>query len=216
MSLAARDEVSRPRLVLASGSPRRRELLHLLGLDFVVRSPRVDETPLEGEAARAYVERLARSKATFEVQPHECVVAADTSVVIDGTILGKPEDESEALAMLRRLSGRTHEVLTGVAVAYRPSQGEAALAAEVCHSSVCFRTLQEDDLHWYVATGEGRDKAGAYAVQGIGGLFIDRIEGNYHNIVGLPLTTLSDCFSRLGLQLRTWHLAPAAGPSPLP
>lgn len=196
--------VEQPRLVLASSSPRRRELLEMLELDFELRAPEVDETPLPGEQADRYVERLAREKSQREVRPRECVLAADTSVVLDGTILGKPSDEHEAASMLRRLSGRSHQVLTGVAVTSRAGEGTPRVISKLCCSTVSFRSLSDDDVQWYLATGEGRDKAGAYGVQGIGGLFVDGIEGSYHNVVGLPLTTVDECLAELGFALRTW------------
>lgn len=175
------------RLVLASGSPRRRELLAHLGLHFDVVVPDVDETPLEGEEPVAYVLRIARAKAlAVEVPDGAAVVAADTTVEIDGRILGKPSDEDDAGAMLRDLSGRTHRVHTGLVV-----RRDGDVRDEVVTTHVTFVPLTEATLSWYVATGEPMDKAGAYAIQGAGGVLVERIEGSASNVVGLPLAQLS-------------------------
>lgn len=172
------------RLVLASGSPRRRQLLAEQGLAFEVRPVDLDETPLPGEGGRELVLRLAEQKARAAARPGELVLAADTEVVIDGEVLGKPVDDAEAAAMLRRLAGRWHEVLTGVAVC---DLERALRLAFVEITRVCFAPLSEEEIGWYVATGEPADKAGAYAIQGYGAIFIEQIEGNYSNVVGLPL-----------------------------
>src|SRR5690606_21529847 len=153
-----------PQLLLASTSPRRRELLSRAGLTFGIRAPEVDETVRPGEAPEAYVSRLARAKARAVASgsPHALVLAADTSVVTDTGILGKPRDDAEALAMLTSLMGRSHRVLTAVALA-------GAAASEVLVSTrVWMRPADPEELRWYVQTGEPADKAGAYAIQGIG------------------------------------------------
>lgn len=169
-------------LILASGSPRRRALLEELGLDPTIRVPDIDETPLSGEAPAPYVERLAVAKgAAIEAGINDLVISADTIVTIDGQLLGKPVDDADAAAMLRQLSGRTHQVMTGVAV--RTSGGtESFVEATTVH----FAELTDDDIEWYIGTGEPNDKAGAYAMQGRGGAFVTAIEGSYDNVIGLP------------------------------
>lgn len=168
-------------LVLASASPRRRELLSGLGVAFTVRPADLDERPHPGEGPRALVGRLARAKAdavTDPARPQEVVLAADTIVDVDGDILSKPADRGEAAAMLGRLSGRQHQVHTAVAV------GPAQILVS---TTVRFVPLDRADIDWYVATGEADDKAGAYAVQGIGGAFVAAVHGSWSNVVGLPL-----------------------------
>jgi len=172
-------------LVLASASPRRQELLRNAGIAFTVQPADVDETPLPGESARACAERLARDKALAiaRSRPDDVVLGADTVVVVDDQILGKPADGEDATRMLRLLSGRTHEVITGVCVV-APNREEKT-ASET--TLVMFTGLSEDDIWEYVATGEPMDKAGAYAIQGIASRWIPRIEGDYSNVVGLPI-----------------------------
>ena len=196
------------RLVLASGSPRRRQLLEQLGLTVVVRPAEIDETPLDGEAPPATVERLARDKARHAIDHDEIVLAADTIVVLDGEMLGKPADQSDARSMLTRLSGRSHEVLTGVAVAIT-SDGSVDCISSVSRTVVTFTELSADDIDWYVATGEPDDKAGAYAVQGIGALFVEHLDGNYSNVVGLPLPETRRLLAAQGwTQPSAWTLPP--------
>lgn len=171
-------------VVLASGSPRRRELLDQLGLAFVVVVPHVDETPQPGEQPVALVRRLAVAKAAaVEGDP---VLGADTIVEVDGEILGKPVDADDARRMLRRLSGRSHRVHTGVAV----RSGERT-QVEVTTTIVTFAPLTPPLIEWYLGTGEPFDKAGAYAVQGHGGVFVETIRGSVSNVVGLPLSTVA-------------------------
>ncbi|WP_343574780.1 Maf family protein [Pseudomonas sp.] len=174
-------------LYLASSSPRRRELLTQIGLPFHIVPASVDETPQAGESAVAYVERLAREKALaglhFLAQRADvCVLGADTAVVLDGRILGKPADRAEALGMLRALSGREHEVLTAVAVANRDR-----CEARVVSSCVTFRSVSMEEAERYWDTGEPHDKAGGYAIQGLAAVFVSRVEGSYSAVVGLPL-----------------------------
>ncbi|MBI1947378.1 MAG: septum formation inhibitor Maf [Deltaproteobacteria bacterium] len=169
------------RVLLASRSPRRRELLLAAGLHVEVCPPEVDEAPRDGEPAAAMVLRLAIEKAST-VQSSETVVAADTAVVLDGLALGKPLDLEDAAAMLTRLSGRQHEVLTGFCV----RRGRERLAT-VVKTEVWFRALSPPEIFGYVSTGEPLDKAGAYGIQGLGGALIDRLNGSYTNVVGLPL-----------------------------
>lgn len=189
-------------LVLASGSPRRRELLEGLGLRFAIRATDVDETPRPGEAPDAYVLRLAREKAQAAGRADELVLAADTTVVVDGEILGKPRDDADAKRMLHRLAGHEHEVLTGVAVldVTEPSRGRIATGFE--RSVVRMAPLTTKEVAWYAATGEPRDKSGAYAIQGLGSLFVEAIFGNYTNIVGLPIPTVYRLFAELGYDLK--------------
>jgi septum formation protein len=198
-----------PRLVLASASPRRRELLAGLGLCFAVRPASVDETPRAGESAAALVERLAREKAGAVAGPGEVVVGADTVVALDGALLGKPADDGEAAAMLARLAGREHEVLTGIAV---HDADNRRAAATVERSRVRFAAMSPRDVAWYVASGEPRDKAGAYAVQGRAALFVTAVLGNYSNVVGLPLPALRRLFGELGHDLLAWVPIASADP----
>jgi septum formation protein len=176
--------------ILASSSPRRAELLRAAGFAFDVGPVDVDESRHKWEAPVAYVERVARLKAAAGAARHpgRVVVAADTIVVLnDDDVLGKPQDEAEAGAMLRRLSGRSHDVMTGVAVA-----SAGAVQTRVEQTRVWFRTVSEPEIEWYVSTREPMDKAGGYAIQGLAGRFIPRIDGSYSNVVGLPVAVLSD------------------------
>jgi septum formation protein len=176
-----------PPLILASASPRRADLLAAAGLEFSVRPVEVDERPLDGEAPPDYVLRVARNKArACNATSDDVVLAADTAVVIDGLILGKPTDDADAARMLRLLSGRVHHVLTGVAV----RRGSREVVA-VETTAVTFDRLNEDEIRWYVASGEPRDKAGAYAVQGLASRFVTRIDGSHSNVVGLPVARVS-------------------------
>jgi len=175
-------------LVLASASPRRQELLRNAGISFIVQPADVDETPIPGESARDCAERLAREKALkiWRSRPHDVVLGADTVVVIDGEILGKPADAEDAARMLRKLSGREHQVITGVCVAgIRAGADEAVTGSET--TLVTVTAISEEEIREYVATGEPMDKAGAYAIQGIAARWIPRIEGDYSNVVGLPV-----------------------------
>lgn len=183
------------RLILASASPRRAALLAAAGFTFDVRRPEIDERPLTGEAPTDYVLRLAREKAARidRREPGDVVLAADTEVVVDGLVLGKPADDRDAARMLKRLSGRTHDVLTGLVV-----QAGDAVLTELERTAVRFLPLTDDEVAWYVATGEPRDKAGAYAIQGLGSRFVDRIEGSYSNVVGLPIATVYRLLRTLG------------------
>ena len=178
--------MSRPTIVLASASPRRHELLTQLRVKFTVTHPAIDESPLPGEAPVPYVRRLAVEKAHAVVAPvGSLVIAADTTVDLGGGILGKPESDDEARSMLRRLSGRTHRVHTGLALRL----GDRTLS-ETVSSMVTFSVLTDEMIDWYVGLGEPMGKAGAYAIQGAGGVFVDRVRGSVSNIVGLPLHTL--------------------------
>lgn len=173
--------------VLASASPRRRELLALLGHPFDVEPTDPDEAPLPGESAAELVVRLARAKAGLVAvrRTDAVVIGADTVVVLDGEILGKPRDPRHATGMLRALAGRSHVVSSGVAVTVG-----GRTVSDVAHTTVEFTGITAAEIDAYVATGEPSDKAGAYAIQGAGGRFVERIEGSYHNVVGLPLASL--------------------------
>ena len=181
-------------LILASGSPRRAELLARAGYRFEVVPPDIDERRQAGEAPRDYVARLAAEKAAAVAPryPERVVLAADTTVVVDAAVLGKPRGPDEAAGMLRRLSGRAHDVLTGVAV----RRGGACLGA-VEQTAVHLADLDEALIAWYVATGEPSDKAGGYGVQGIASRFVTRVEGSYSNVVGLPLALVDRLLGRL-------------------
>ena len=186
-----------PRLVLASASPRRARILRELGVGFRVEVSNQDESLRPGEDGAAAVERLARAKglavARAETLP---VLAADTEVLCDGHVLGKPADERDAVAMLRRLSGRAHEVVTGVCVV----QGGVAHSG-VERSVVRFAPMNEEELRWYAATGEPLDKAGGYHVDGKGALFIETVEGSPSNVAGLPVRLLLRLVREAGLDL---------------
>ncbi|MFZ0758729.1 MAG: Maf family protein [Candidatus Sulfotelmatobacter sp.] len=172
-------------LILASASPRRQELLRSAGIPFTAQPADIDETPLDGEAPRDCAERLAREKALaiFQHQANNYVLGADTIVVLDHMVLGKPRDAGDAARMLRRLSGRTHAVITGVCLV-----GPAAFEKTASETTlVTMREISGDEIRGYVATGEPMDKAGAYAIQGIAARWIPRIEGDYANVVGLPV-----------------------------
>lgn len=184
-------------LVLASASPRRRDLLVQLGFELTLMPAELDETHAPGELAHVYVERLAREKAQAVATRvrGRAVLAADTSVVIDEEILGKPGADAElGRRMLTRLSGRPHEVMTGVAVV-----GAHGVRSTVVRSKVFFRPLSEAEIHWYVETGEGHDKAGGYALQGRASAFITRIEGSPSGVIGLPLPETLELLAQAGV-----------------
>jgi septum formation protein len=185
-------------LILASASPRRQELLRAAGIAITVQPTNVPEVPLEGEAPKAFAERLAREKAwaIFKQSPTDFVLGADTIVVVDGQILGKPLKPADAERMLRLLSGRTHEVTTGVCV-MGPKSGSSSPGNSKSETTlgdtrsettvVTMNELNDEEIRAYIATGEPMDKAGAYAIQGIASRWIPRIEGDYSNVVGLPI-----------------------------
>jgi septum formation protein len=183
-------------LVLASASPRRQELLRNAGIPFVVQPTDIPEVPQEGEAPRTFAERLAREKAlaVFRQRPNDFVLGADTIVVVDGEILGKPRDCADAARMLRLLSGRTHQVTTGVCLVgpqLRSGNQKLETGFEDVRSEttlVTVNALSDDDIRSYISTGEPMDKAGAYAIQGRASRWVSRIEGDYFNVVGLPVS----------------------------
>ena len=180
-------------VILASQSPRRRELLGLLGIPFTVRVADIDETMNPGAAAYSEVARVSRMKAmAVPHEPDDLVIAADTIVVCDGRILGKPRDPEEAKDMLRLLSGRDHQVMTGLTVL----RGEqASVVTEV--TDIHFRQLSEREIGAYVASGDPMDKAGAYGIQSGAALFCDRICGDYYNVVGLPVCRLTEIMKKM-------------------
>jgi septum formation protein len=183
-------------LVLASGSPRRAEILRAVGWPFEASAPDVDESRREGERAEDYVRRLAREKAEAGASARlfGLVLGADTVVVVERELLGKPRDEADARRMLRALSGRWHEVLTGVALV-RAESGRVLVGVE--RTRVRFAEMSDEEIDWHVATGEPLDKAGAYAVQGRAALFIEAIEGDYWNVVGLPVRLVYELVRKL-------------------
>ena len=187
------------RVVLASASPRRRQLLNLIGITHEVRPSNIDETMRPREAPRRHAERLAREKATAVASrdPDLVTIGADTVVVINRKVLGKPRDEAEAIHMLSQLNGRLHTVITAVAVA----RGRK-LRSSIEEVSVKFRRLREDEIQAYVATGEPMDKAGAYGIQGYGATIVERIEGDYFAVMGLPLVRLTTLMRDLGIRYR--------------
>lgn len=186
------------RLILASSSPRRQELLARLGLPMTCVVPVIDETPAPNEPPVAHVQRvaLAKARAVATTHPDEPILAADTSVVLGDEVLGKPADLGDAAHMLTRLRGRAHTVLTATAVAWA---GRQAMHLDAVR--VVFSPFTDDVLQWYLATGEHRDKAGAYALQGRGALLVERVEGNVQAVVGLPLARLPALFTAVGLRL---------------
>jgi len=192
---------SLPTLVLASSSPRRRDLLSAAGIAYEARAADLDETRAPGEAPRALVARLAREKAqvvarTLPGSPARLVLGADTIVVVDGDVLGKPADAEDAVKLLRRIVGREHEVLTGVALA---AAGGAIAGEALVASRVSMRPAGDDEIRRYVATGEPLDKAGAYAAQGEGRRFIRAIAGSESNVIGLPMDETLALLARNGI-----------------
>ena len=186
-------------LYLASGSPRRRELLTQIGVPFTVVSAAIDETPLTDESPVSYVERLARGKATagfavVESPSNGCVLGADTAVIVDGRILGKPVDQADALAMLMALAGREHEVLTAVALT------DVQRCETLCVSSlVRFREIDVEEATTYWHSCEPQDKAGGYAIQGLGSVFVVGLNGSYSAVVGLPVCETAQLLGRFGI-----------------
>ncbi len=184
-------------LILASSSPRRQELLREIGIPFQVHAAHINEDQIAGEDAREYALRLAREKAQTVAAryPQSYVLGADTIVVVDDEVLGKPKDHADAARMLRKLSGRGHEVTTAVSLVAPGARTET----RACTTKVYFRKLTEDEIQQYVASGEPMDKAGAYAIQGGASRWADRIEGEWSNVVGLPLSLVTDLLRTNGL-----------------
>jgi septum formation protein len=188
--------ISELRVILASSSPRRRQLLDLVGIAHEVKPSDIDETLIVGELPEQYAERLAREKvaAIAEASPDALVIGADTIVVIDDMVLGKPQDVGEAESMLRRLSGRSHTVMTAVAATF---DGRLASGVEIV--DVTFLPLADEEISRYVATGEPMDKAGAYGIQGYGATIVRRIDGDYFAVMGLSLVRLVALFREIGV-----------------
>jgi septum formation protein len=188
-----------PRVILASQSPRRRELLQLVGIPHTVQPADVDETYGPGEEPGAHALRLAREKAAVVAagEPDALVIGSDTIVVVDGDVLGKPRDEAHAAQMLTRLSGRSHVVMTAVAV--RWGRGERSSLEVV---GVTFHPLTVQDIQAYIATGEPMDKAGAYGIQGYGATIVERVDGDYFAVMGLPLQRMVRLMAELGVRYR--------------
>ena len=197
-------------LFLASGSPRRRELLTQIGVAFSVIGADIDETPLSDESPAAYVERLARGKAEagrarLSADAPACVLGADTAVVLDGKIIGKPVDEADAQAMLLSLAGQEHEVLTAIALL----DGERC-ESRVVRSLVRFRPISVAEANAYWASGEPRDKAGGYGIQGLGAVFVSGLNGSYSSVVGLPLCETAELLGHFGIPCWQTPSAPSA------
>lgn len=188
------------RIILASESPRRRELLALMGLDFTVVTSNVEETAPEGASAEKTVRALAlqKAQAVAALHPDDCVIGADTVVELGGDILGKPHTPENAKRYLLRMQGRRHIVYTGVAVI---TGGKADVRC--CRTDVTFCPMSETEIDWYVSTGEPLDKAGAYGVQGPGGVFVERVEGNYFNVMGMPLPLLYQMLKDAGVLIES-------------
>ena len=199
--VAKKPRSSRPAVILASSSPRRRELLSGLGLSFRIMTPDISEDPQPGESAEAFVKRAAEEKAQAAVEQiskgplakrKTIIIAADTIVVLGDEVLGKPIDEEEARGMLADLSGNTHQVLSGLCVLARNEQGEVNMHSTIVSTSVTFRTLSSSEINRYIQSGEPMDKAGAYGIQGGANYMVQSIQGSYTNVVGLPLSELVD------------------------
>lgn len=197
MSSAPNDRERHVPVVLASQSPRRRQLLSLIGIAHDVRPANIDESYFAGEEPRAHALRLARGKAEAIAAPDAVTIGSDTIVILDGELLGKPADADEAATTLRRLSGRTHTVITAVAVHWRDR-----LVADAEEVTVTFRSLSDAEIADYIATGEPMDKAGAYGIQGYGATIVDRVDGDYFAVMGLPLNRLTRLLESLGLEYR--------------
>jgi septum formation protein len=189
------DPAALVRVVLASQSPRRRQLLELIGIEHEVRPANIDETYFDGEEPRAHAVRLARGKAEAIAATNAVTIGSDTIVVVDGDVLGKPADAADAARMLRRLSGRSHVVITAVALHWRDR-----LVSDAEEVAVTFRALSDQDIREYIATGEPMDKAGAYGIQGYGATIVERVDGDYFAVMGLPLNRLARLLESLDLE----------------
>ncbi|QSP96592.1 septum formation inhibitor Maf [Marinobacter salinisoli] len=192
-------------IILASASPRRSELLQQIGVSFTVQPADVDETPLKDERPEHYVERLAREKAlaVAAIHPDAMVLGSDTSVVLDGCVLGKPRDRADARRMLSELSGRSHQVMTAVALAH-----QSECRSLVVTTDVEFRVLSDGEMDAYTATAEPMDKAGGYGIQGHGGIFVRELRGSYSAVVGLPLQETASLLEQAGYPVWThWPIS---------
>jgi septum formation protein len=183
--------------ILASASPRREQMLREIGLRFDIVPGNVNEDFRPGEVPAEYVERVSKEKchAVSRAMPHRWVLGADTIVVVDSEVLGKPRSRDEAREMLMKLSGRAHRVITGFAI---EKKDDGVMVSGTVESTVVFKTIEEDELEWYTGTPEPYDKAGGYAVQGMGGYFVREIHGSYSNVVGLPLTEVVTVLKNVG------------------
>ena len=192
-------EKKEPSIILASASPRRADLLTAIGVIFELVPSHVSERPHPQEAPADYIMRLARAKVVEVARKRDSglVIGADTIVVLDGRLLGKPEDSADAQRMLRLLSGKWHAVMTGVSLYDATTKREVA---DYDKTLVRFAQLSDSEINWYVGTGEPFDKAGAYGIQGMGALFVEEIAGNYHNVVGLPIPLVYRLAKRLGYE----------------
>jgi septum formation protein len=189
-------------IILASASPRRADLLTAAGFRFTISAADVDERTLDGESAVTYAERVAREKAAVVAAqaPGRAVLAADTVVVVDGEIFGKPAGEDDARRMLRALAGRRHDVLTAVCLVRPAASGvPAQLSVRIASTTVEFAPMSDDEIDWYVASGEPTGKAGAYAIQGLASRFVTRIDGSYSNVVGLPVALVVEMCREAGI-----------------
>lgn len=188
---------TKPTIILASASPRRAELLKQIGVDFELAPSQIAELPHPDEAPPDYITRIARAKVIAVACKRDAglIIGADTVVVLDGRVMGKPENAEEAEQMLRQLSGKWHAVITGVALYDAATRHEVA---DYEKTLVKFARLSEHEIDWYVSTGEPMDKAGAYGIQGFGALFVQEIAGNYYNVVGLPIPLVYRLAHRLG------------------
>ena len=194
------------RIILASESPRRRELLKLMGLEYEIITSNVEEAPPKHAAVADYVMALGlqKAQAVAAMHPNDCVIGADTVVYLDGDILGKPHTPENAKKYLSRMQGRRHTVYTGLAVITR-----GVPDVRVATTDVTFAPMSAAEIDWYVATGEPLDKAGAYGVQGPGGVFVERVEGNYFNVIGLPLPLLYRMLRDAGVLTEDHRQVPA-------
>ena len=184
-------------IILASKSPRRQQLLRQLGVEFTIQTADIDETMFPGRKPEDEVARVSALKARAVVcAPDDLVISADTIVVADDMILGKPKNEADASKMLRLLSGRAHTVMTGLSV----RRGDT-VCTEVIQTSVWFRDLTNDEIARYIATGEPMDKAGAYGIQGLAGLFVERLDGDYFSVMGLPICKLGEMLRSFGVTI---------------
>jgi nucleoside triphosphate pyrophosphatase len=192
--------VREPRIILASASPRRAELLRQIGVTFEMVPSQIEERPHPDEAPADYTTRIARAKVIAVASERDAglVIGADTVVVLDDCLIGKPQDEADARKLLKQLSGKWHAVLTAVAL-YDAKTGHEVSDCE--KTMVKFAQLTDKEIEWYVSTGEPMDKAGAYGIQGLGGLFVEEIAGNYYNVVGLPIPLVYRLARRLGYSL---------------
>lgn len=179
------------KIVLASGSPRRKEILENMNLKFDIIKSEIEETTLENESPEDLVKRLSYEKAHDIATRNRdsIVIGADTVVVLDNNVLGKPKDKEDAFNMLKKMSGREHDVITGISILCLDSKKEII---DFCVSKVKFKNLSDEDIYSYIATGECMDKAGAYGIQGLGGILVEYIKGDYFNIVGFPISSASE------------------------